>query len=214
MVDLFTETMGLVTLAARSARRSSRRFSCLEPIHLLAVTFDLPRGASVGTLLSAEIDRARVGATASMRKLEAATVALGWLRKVARSHQAEYGAWEATNAFLDAIAGHSGADASGIATWQAAYGLHLLAAAGWEPNLESCVRCGTACPLGSSVTVVPAIGGISCRACGSGALHIAGPLRTRVLETFTGCNALELGDAPAVSTLVKAMLAVHVESAL
>ncbi|MEJ7735484.1 MAG: recombination protein O N-terminal domain-containing protein, partial [Polyangiaceae bacterium] len=91
------QEIGLVSALARSARRSARRFPALEPIHLLRVTIDLRPGAELGTLVEAEIARARLGVTGDLERLEAAGMALRWVRRASPPHTPEPRVWAETN---------------------------------------------------------------------------------------------------------------------
>jgi DNA repair protein RecO (recombination protein O) len=64
VVTLFTEPLGRVAAVARSARRSSRRFPALEPMHLLRVGLELVPGRELGMLTEASLERPRLGLTA------------------------------------------------------------------------------------------------------------------------------------------------------
>ena len=209
MLVFFTEAQGLVTLDAKGARRSKRRYTCLEPLHTLAIAYDLRQGAEVGTLQGASMAVVRVGVASSLNKLSIAAAALHWLNNVAKPHQPIPGAWTVVNALLDALAGHDGPTEDGLDEWLAAYGLHLLVVAGWEPRFDACCQCGVECPSSGAVTVVPALGGVVCRSCGGGPILIGGALRERIMATFEGVNALESGDAPAVVRMVKMMMREH-----
>src|SRR3954462_5472084 len=81
MVTFFTEARGIVSAAARSARRSQRRFPALEPMHLLRVGLEDRPGADVGMLVESSIVRARIGIMASLARMEAAGQALRWVRR-------------------------------------------------------------------------------------------------------------------------------------
>ena len=210
MATLFTQQQGLITLAAKGARKSKRRYTCLEPLHTLSIAYDLRHGAEVGTLYDASVAVVRVGVSTSLAKLAVAGAALGWLHSVAKPHQPIPGAWTVANAFLDALAAHGEApNEACLDTWLAAYGIHLLVTVGLDPRFDSCCQCDKVCPDSGAVTVDPAQGGVVCRNCGGGPILLGGALRERIVATCEGVNALVDGDAPAVVRLVKAMMRDH-----
>lgn len=207
MAVLFTEDDGLVTCMAKGARKSSKRFPSLEPIHTLRAVYDPRPTQDIGILYEADISRARIGATASLRRMATATKGLGWLSKVLRPHQPEPGAWEATIAFLDDVARKGDpADTTFLDRRLASYGLHLLTANGWDLQLGACVRCGIGCPDESAAYVSPVDGGLVCRACGGGPIVLGGPVRARIIETLGGGLALVTGDERTTMRLAKQTL--------
>src|SRR5277367_3552790 len=93
MVTLFTEQKGVLSVVARSARRSMRRFPSLEPMHLLRVGLEERPGSDVGTLIESSIARPRLVLVSSLDRLEAAGRALRWVRGAAPPHTPEPALW-------------------------------------------------------------------------------------------------------------------------
>ncbi|HVY47079.1 MAG TPA: DNA repair protein RecO, partial [Minicystis sp.] len=138
VATFFTEARGVVATVARGARRSSKRYAALEPVHLLRVTFEERPGAELAPLVDAAIARPRVGAAQSLDALDAAGVALRWVRKALPPHTAEPSVWHDLGALLDALdrgAARPRARAAG-------FGLRLLSDLGWGLELERCATCG------------------------------------------------------------------------
>ena len=148
VVTLFTEQTGKLAAVARGARRSSRRFPALEPMHLLRVGLELVTGRELGMLGEATLERPRLRLTASLPCMEAAGQGLRWLRQAAPARTVEPRLWIEINALLDAL------DAEGSARCArallGAFGLRMLGAAGWGLELGQCVRCDRSCPERSS----------------------------------------------------------------
>ena len=166
MVTLFTEQKGVLSVVARSARRSMRRFPSLEPMHLLRVGLEERPGGDVGTLIESSIARPRLVLVSSLDRLEAAGRALRWVRGAAPPHTPEPALWVEINTLLDRL------DAPDPPTppeaLVAGMGLRLLATVGWGLDLGRCVRCGRTCDPGASAYLDPGEGGLVCRACGGG----------------------------------------------
>ncbi|MGH7294638.1 MAG: DNA repair protein RecO, partial [Polyangiaceae bacterium] len=80
IATLVTEQVGKVSAIVRGARKGSRRVGgALEPVHTIAVLLE-DRGAELTTLKESRIVRTRVGLVSRLEALEAAGVALRWVR--------------------------------------------------------------------------------------------------------------------------------------
>lgn len=201
LCGFFTETHGQVALIARAARKSTRRFAALEPMHQLRLGYELRAGAETGTLLEAAIERPRAKLTLDLARLDAAGHALRWVRRAAHDRSPEPALFRSIVALLDAL------DADATLAPRAAlasFGLELLADVGWGLELDRCVRCGKACDEGASAMLDPAAGGLVCRACGGGPSLVRAPLRARMKS-----GALIEEDADFVIDLVESTLAAH-----
>ncbi len=203
IVHLFTEEHGAVSAVARGARRSQKRFSALEPVHLLRVGIDVVRDRELGTLVEASLLRPRIGVITKLATMEAAGKALRWLRSAAPQRSAELGMWSEANGLLDAL-DQPEADAEGLL---AAAGLRLLAAAGWALELDACVRCGRDCPEKARAIVDVRAGGIVCRHCGGQGSTVAARQRHALSAALTG--APFTGDPEAAIALVDAAFQAH-----
>ncbi len=209
MVTFFTESKGLLSSVARSARRSRRRFPALEPMHLLRVGLEERPGADVLTLVESTIVRPRLALAASLEKLDVAGRALRWVRRAAPPHTPEPDLWSEINALLDRL------DAPGDvapAALLAGAGLRLLAAMGWGLDLLRCVRCGKPCDEKASAYVDAAVGGLVCRACGGGRVVLRGEQRTRLHAASQGEDApLDAEDVAAALGIIEAAIEAHVQ---
>ncbi|MCC6554080.1 MAG: DNA repair protein RecO [Polyangiaceae bacterium] len=208
VVSLFTERSGVVSAVARGGRRSSKRFSALEPMHLLRVSIDERPGAELGQLAEASIERPRLHLVTDLARLEAAGRALRWVREIAPAHTAEPPVFAELNRLLDRL-DDPGAPLLPDA-WLVTAGLHLLSAFGWGIELGQCVRCGRACDLAAASYADPARGGLVCRACGGGPLLLRADLRARLVAATEGDLAsLRADDVRAALDLVEGALAAH-----
>lgn len=188
LVSLFTEEKGVLSVAARGARRPTTKLGALEPIHTLRVTFELRPGADVGKLVDAELATPRLRATSESERLDASFRALGWVSRISSPLEPDPRAFGVVESLLDALDAEAPARARLLL---ASTGLQLLEALGYGLELDACVSCGTPCPEGSSAMIDPARGGLVCRACGGARLLVRGPLRR-------GLSALARGDLEGV----------------
>lgn len=175
IVRLFTEHGGMVAAVARGARRTSRRFASLEPMHLLRVRIELPDVRELGTLVETSVERPRIGLIRSLVTLDAAGQALRWVRASAAPRVAEPDLWAELNRLLDALDSGSAAPHDAGARL-ATFGMRMLVMSGWSLELERCVRCSKPCPERARVVVHVAAGGVVCRSCGTGELTLSRPV--------------------------------------
>ena len=209
IVTFFTEERGSVSVLARSALKSSKRFPSLEPMHLLHVGLDERAGAELGVLTEAAIARTRLVLTQNLARLEAAGHALRWVRRAAPPNTPEPALWAVINSFLDDL-DLVGDDPTPTARL-AGLGFRLLGAIGWGLDLERCVHCGRDCGGSASAFVDPAAGGLVCRACGGGRLLLRDGRRARFLASTRGDDGAlrDHDDTVAAIELIEATLAAH-----
>jgi DNA repair protein RecO (recombination protein O) len=209
VLTLFTEKLGRVSVLARSARRSQRRFGgSLEPLHTLEVRLEDRPKNELSVLREARIVTARTVLTQSLERMNAAGRALGWVRSAAPAHTPEPELWVALEALLDEL-GVPGGVPPDLAL--AASGLHLLGALGWGLDFERCVRCGKPCPPENAALVDPARGGLVCRSCGGARQKLDANTRERLARAALSGDprVLEADDAGVALALVEAVLAAH-----
>jgi DNA repair protein RecO (recombination protein O) len=176
IVQLFTDTHGLLSALARGARKSTKRFSgSLEPIHTLSVELsETPRG-DLHTLAGAQLHTPRTFLTSQLDSLTAAGHALMWIRRVAPEHVPEPQLWRGITLLLDAMNQPlAKGDAEALLC---GFGLRLLEVLGWGLTLTRCVSCGKDCPDARAAWVNPERGGLVCRTCGGGPLRVSGSTR-------------------------------------
>lgn len=215
VAELFSLELGRVSVVARGARKSQRRFGgALEPMHELRVELE-ERSEGLGVLMSAEIARPRLGLTSRLSALEVAGRALGWVREVAPPRLPEGGIWRACQLLLDALdqpAGGAQGEAAppGVddARALARFGLSLLDALGLTLVLDQCVACRRLCPEGQAAFISARRGGAVCRACGGAGLMISGATRGRLLGASGGAE-LMAEDAEPTIALVEEILRAH-----
>lgn len=202
IVHLFSEQLGAVAAIARGARRSSRRFAGLEPMHLLHARLELVPGRELATLTDVSLRRPRVGLISRLAAMQAAGQALRWLRLAAPARTPEPGLWRAINELLDGL--DAGGDPSpGLA----ATGLKMLAEAGWGLELGRCVRCETPCPARARTTIDVRAGGVVCRTCGGFGRSTSAAQRAALEASLAG--GAFTGEAASAIELVDAAFVVH-----
>lgn len=120
ILQFLTRDEGRVSLSARGARNSKKRFAgALEPMHELNLEYE-DRGANVdlGVLREARISRPRLGLVSRLSALECAGQALSWIRHALPQRTPEREIWQSCSRLLDALndAGNarSGAGAEAI----------------------------------------------------------------------------------------------------
>ena len=187
IVHLFTEVDGAVSAIARRARRSSKRFAALEPLHLLRVEYEVCESRELATLTEVKLQLPRIGLTTSLAKMEAAGRALRWVRGTITRNTPEPRLWAETNALLDRLVS---CDETQILAKLAGSGLRLLDAAGWGLELRQCVRCAKVCPDNSRVRIDVPAGGVVCRHCGSVGTVASSLQRRCFVEAVDGVDGL------------------------
>ncbi len=185
IVQLLTETDGVVSAIARRARRSTKRFAALEPLHLLSVEYEVSETRDLATITEVQLQVPRLSLTTSLAKMESAGCALRWVRSAVPRNTPEPRVWGELNELLDRLGSCSEDEVRGEL---AASGLRMLEAAGWGLELGSCVRCGRECPDNARVRVDVAAGGVVCRQCGSLGTHVTSAQRRTWLAAVCGTN--------------------------
>ncbi len=204
IVLLLTERRGVVSALARAARVSQRRFGgSLEPFHELHVVVEERSDRELQTLVDARITRTRPRLVASLEAMEAAGVALGWLRHALPQHTAEPEVWALVTRALDALDATPAAPRSVVT----ALGLALGAALGWGLELQRCVRCDRPCAPTRAAQLDPSRGGLVCRRCGGGPATLSGAQRARLQRATAGdLHALMDEDVPLAARWVEGLL--------
>lgn len=174
IAQLFTDRLGRVSVLARGARRSQKRFGgALEPFHTLRASLTAPARGELFSLKDATIVRPRLSITSSLERLEAAAEGLSWLKRSTLPTTPELSLFERAEAFLDALASETPRFKSELS----GFGFHLLDTLGFGLNFDSCVSCDKECPPGKAAWLHPARGGIICVECGGGPIRLPAELR-------------------------------------
>ncbi|HSN83191.1 MAG TPA: DNA repair protein RecO [Polyangiales bacterium] len=173
IVTLLTEDFGKISVLARGARKSQRRFGgALQPYVLMNACFRPGRG-ELAHLDRVSVDRSFSGILRSLSSIGAAGAALALIRERVPDHEPEPAVFETAVRFLAALD-------QGVPVEEALLSLQIrvLTSLGFAPTLDRCVHCGKMPAPGRAASFDAARGGIVCRACGGGRLILsAGALR-------------------------------------
>jgi DNA repair protein RecO (recombination protein O) len=206
IATLVTREAGKLSAIARGARKGSRRIGgALEPVHTIAVLLE-DKGSELVTLKESRIVRTRAGLVSNLDALDAAGVALRWVRHLFPPRTPEPEGWRVLVELLDALDAGERAPRKELAR----AGLAMLAAVGYALDLSRCVVCGRACPDGKPACVDPARGGLVCRACG-GAVTVFSPEMRRAAHAIAHDRAAEAspGEAELLLQVVDRAMAAH-----
>jgi DNA repair protein RecO (recombination protein O) len=208
---LFTLQLGNVSVMARSARKSTRRFSgALEPFHRIALRLSAPKSGDLYQLREARIDEVRLGLVRNLAAMDVAGRVLGWVRRVLPTATPEpeiFRAIDELMARLDDANVTQPVNGNALLT---EFGLALLRHLGWELQMRRCIRCGRACPPNVPATIDPQRGGLVCRTCGGARFRISADLRTRMDEgSYDSLARLASVDAALALDLVEKTLHSH-----
>lgn len=201
IVGLYTRALGLVSVVARAARRSQRRFGgALQTGHHLRVEL-APGRSGLGRLDTARILDPHLGLVTDLARLEEAAVALQAIREHLPEGEPDEEVLDALLAEL-AAASTLGADPGRLQRFR----LALFDRLGVGPELERCVRCGREAPAERAACFDARLGGLVCRACG-GAAIVLSP-ETRELARRSRRNEAGSATAEAVDELGRVLDAV------
>jgi DNA repair protein RecO (recombination protein O) len=176
-------------------------------MHTLRLELAERPGADLLSLKSSSIQTARRTLTADLDRMQAAGLALRWLRVGVPGRTPEPETWMEITRLLDQL------DAPGpCAPMQlvAEFGITLIGAMGFALTLGQCVVCARACSAGRSAYVDPARGGIVCSGCGGAGLLLPGATRDRLALAGKGSRCVLANDDVRFAVdLVEAMLRSH-----
>jgi DNA repair protein RecO (recombination protein O) len=216
VVTLLARGHGRVAAFARGARASKRRFAgALEPFTLLSVELVGRTGSDLWRLESASVQRSFHGIRDDLARIACAAYAVELARELTRDEAPH-------DDLLDLLVDYLGRLelAPAAPAMLRAYELAALAAAGFQPRLDACARCGGALGegAGGGGAFSPADGGALCQACarqapGSTPLSPEGLAALRVLQDG-GLAAGEARLEPVASRESKQALARFLEHLL
>ena len=198
VVTLLCRGRGRLGAFARGARASRKRFAgALEPFTLLSVELVGRPASDLWRLESASVERGFHGIRGDLARIACAAYAAELARELTRDHEPHDDLFDLLVAYLTRLD-----EAPARPATLRAFELAALAAAGYQPRLDVCARCGAPLP-GGEVIFAPGDGGPLCGGCAP----LGGPGRLRLsaagLEALRRLQAggLEAGEtalAPAV----------------
>ncbi len=181
IVTLLTEHAGLVSLMARSARKSQKRFAgALEPFGVIEAELALGK-SDVGRLASARLVRGFPALLGRLDAMREAGAALELVRAATPPRESEPRLLEAVVRLFEVLA--EGRIAPEIA--RAGFELRYLALLGLGLRVDACARCGKRPEAERSALFDAAVGAIVCRACGGGPLLLPASTRSLMAASAT-----------------------------
>ena len=159
LVSLITEKHGLVKVMARGARRPKSRFgAALESITLIDAMYTFRENRDIQNLSGADIIKSYEGLKADLILLAVASAVVEIAQTQTAVEDPKAGTFHLVVESLDLLECAKPGDAEKH-LWR--FALRLLAAAGYQPSLDSCALCGGK-PKGTSVFFSFADGGLIC----------------------------------------------------
>jgi DNA repair protein RecO (recombination protein O) len=191
ILDLYTRDAGLVSAIAKGIRRTKSRFGArLEP--LSCVDFVAYHGRTLDIVTQAETLRSFHGVREDLARFETAAGMVGSVRALSGGDEADRRVFNLLYNALDTLETCE----SNFETIEAALGVKLSILAGYAPQLDVCLVCGTeldAAPV--PLYFAPDHGGVLCRECRS-ATGDAFPLAPDTLESLRALIENPLRQAP------------------
>lgn len=160
VVTLLAEGRGKLAAYARGARASRKRFAgALEPFTLLDAELSGRQGADLLRLESAMVVRSFHAIRGDLARIACAAYAVELARELTRDHEPHD---ELLGLLVDYLGRLDAAPAA--PAMLRAYELAALSAAGFQPRLDACARCGAPAPP-DEATFSPPDGGLLCAPC-------------------------------------------------
>src|SRR5215211_5611228 len=138
ILDLYTRDSGLVSAIAKGIRRTRSRFGArLEPFS--CVDFVAYHGRTLDTVTQAEVLRSFRNVREDLARFEAAAGMVGSVRALSGGDEADRRVFNLLYNALDTLETSD----SGFENIEAALGIKLSILAGYAPQLDICLVCGT-----------------------------------------------------------------------
>ncbi len=159
LVSLVTDRYGLVKVMAKGARRPQSKFgAALEPVTLIDCIYYFKNTREIQTLSNAEIIEPYSVLKSDIKLFSIASCFVEIARQETAQEDPSAGTYPLLVESLDGLKHSDTADADKH-LWR--FMLRFLAAAGYRPALDRCMKCGKA-PKGRSVFLSYADGGLIC----------------------------------------------------
>ena len=178
VVTLFSRERGKLSAFARGARSSRRRFGgVLEPFTLLSAELT-ERGGDLWGLEDAGVERGFGNLRGDLARIACASYAVELARELVRDAEPHPELFDGLVAYLGLL------DEGPARPWDLRrFELDALRAAGLQPALDGCARCGL--PAGDGpARFDPLQGGVLCACCSSTGGAGARPIAAGVLEAL------------------------------
>ncbi|HET9553295.1 MAG TPA: DNA repair protein RecO [Anaeromyxobacteraceae bacterium] len=193
VVTLLALGRGKLAAYARGARASKKRFAgALEPFTLVDAELSGRQGADLLRLESAMVERSFHAIRGDLARIACAAYAVELARELTRDHEPHDELLELLVDYLGRLDAAPAAPAM-LRAWE----LGALAAAGFQPRLDACARCGAPAPE-DGAAFSPPDGGVLCAACaaqGQGGLVLLSAAGLAALRRLQA-GGLGAGEAP------------------
>jgi len=210
---LATRDLGVQSVLARGARRSSGRFgSALDLFAEGVAQLDVRPGRDMQTLTGFDVVRSRPELASDMARFTAAAAVSECVQRVVTEDHAP-AAYEITQRVFTAL---TSADGPAVVSTTLRGLWQLVAELGFAPNLVDCAVCHTEVALHGSASFSHAAGGVICASCSShaaGARRLPETARFAIQSWITGdddARTLEEAEGRAHQRLLREFLGHHV----
>ena len=216
ILRLLTRDAGVVSVLARGARNSRKRFgSALDLFAQGTAQLQLKPGRELHTLTAFDLDQPRLGLSASLPRFTAAAALAECVLRLVHDEAAPE-VFDGVSLGFDRIAtaGHDVALSAGLgALWQ------LVAAVGFAPTIEVCANCHASLSMDEDAYFSHVAGGALCSRCAlsaPGGRRLPSAALQAINSWMTGGEAVALlaeADGRAHQRLFREFLAQHVPDA-
>lgn len=213
ILDLYTQDAGLISAIAKGIRRTRSRFGGrLEP--LSCVDFVAYRGRTLDTITQAEVLHSFQQVRESLPRFEAAGGLVRAVRVLSGGDEVDRRVFNLLYRGLEALETRD----SNFEVVEAAFGLKLLVLAGYAPQLDVCMVCGSDPAASGHPRFSPVLGGVLCADCCSTArdafpLPAEGLTRMELLSKLPLREAGEAGADESVLRAVRSHISAHAPGA-
>jgi DNA repair protein RecO (recombination protein O) len=209
---LATRELGVQSVLARGARRSSGRFgSALDLFAEGVAQLDVRPGRDMQTLTGFDVVRSRSVLASDLARFSAAATVSECVQRVVTEDHAPV-AYEITQRVLDAL---MVAEGPHLVTTTLGGLWQLVAELGFAPNLDDCASCHAPVAPDASASFSHAAGGVLCGSCASrapGARRLPASARTAIGDFMAGHDTAALleSEGRAHQRLLREFLGHHV----
>jgi DNA repair protein RecO (recombination protein O) len=180
IVTLYTSDLGKVSLIARGARKSRRRFQgALEPFSLLKAEVKLGRG-ELGSLVRAQVSRAFPRIIQNLTAIRNAGAALELVRSTTPAHEPDRELFKATVGVLELVERNPDQAEQALVRFQ----VQAMKLSGFAPCFDACGKCHNRARDTQPGHFDPAAGFMVCRVCGQAPVYLSASTRQRLLAAL------------------------------
>jgi DNA repair protein RecO (recombination protein O) len=166
ILTLFTLKLGIISVIAKGARKSMKRFGgALEPFALFEAVIQTSKKNSLHALQEAKTKKTYLGLATDLKKLSSAAYILEMVNITINSETEESRMFKLV---IDTMEILNSSEKINIRATVISYSLRLLSMNGFQVSTSLCGICGKQLPNSRSAYFNPQKGGIICTACGGG----------------------------------------------